>query len=124
MGYLSENTKAQIEKRRENGHHLYGDAIIESAIAKNSSIQLEKLISEYYMQLGILNRFQSDLITAEEKLNLPFPKIYTVMKAQVDDKKTFPSLSINGLIGLLVGLVFGIVFYSLKKQISNMNSNQ
>lgn len=124
MGNLSKNTAAQIEKRKENGHHLYGDDVISSALAANSSIQLEKLISEYYMQLGILNRYRSNLIAAQEKLNLPFPKIYTVMKAQVDDKKTSPSLRINGLIGLIVGLVFGIVIYALKEQFSHIPSKK
>ena len=126
MGSLSENTIAQIEKRKENGNQQYGDDIIRSAIEENSSIQLEKLISEYYMQLGVLNRYKSNLIAAQEKLNLPFPKIYTVMKAQVDDKKTSPSLRVNGLIGLCIGLLFGIVFYATKEQfsqISNKNSH-
>lgn len=111
---LSKDAISQIKARRENGNSLAGDHLIQNSLEQNYSVGLEKLISHYYRELGILNRFQSDLISAQEKLSLPFPKIYTVMRAEVDDKKTSPSKTINGLISLIMGFIFGITFFVFK----------
>lgn len=111
---LSKDAIVQIKARRENGNSLAGDHLIQNSLEQNYSVGLEKLISHYYRELGILNRFQSDLISAQEKLSLPFPKIYTVMRAEVDDKKTSPSKTINGLISLIMGFIFGITFFVFK----------
>ena len=108
---LSNNTSKHINSRQENAVVLRGDEVIKSALLNNYSIQLEKLINQYYMELGILNRFQNDLNNGEEKLSLPFPKVYTVTQAEVDDKKTSPSFLKNGLIGAIIGLVLSIFFF-------------
>jgi len=108
---LSNNTSKHINSRQENAVVLRGDEVIKSALLNNYSIQLEKLINQYYMELGILNRFQNDLNNGEEKLSLPFPKVYTITQAEVDDKKTSPSFLKNGLIGAIIGLVLSIFFF-------------
>lgn len=108
---LSKNKSIHIKSRQEDAIILRGDEVIKTALLNNYSIQLEKLINQYYMELGILNRFQSDLNFGKEKLSLPFPKVYTVAKAEVDDKKTSPSFLKNGIIGLVGGFILSVFFF-------------
>ncbi|MGB0391398.1 MAG: hypothetical protein ACPGRC_07040 [Salibacteraceae bacterium] len=115
---LSQNTIAQINKRKENGHHLNGDDAVKKALLNNYSVQLEKLISQYYLELGILNGYQSQLILANDRLSMPFPKIYTVTSAMVNSKKTSPKNLINGLIGLVLGLLCSVFYYSIADNLS------
>lgn len=114
----SKNIQSQIERRKENGTQLQGDDVISTMIENNYSVQLEKLISEYYLQLGILNRYQTDLIKAKEKISLPFPKIYTVMQGIEDHKKTSPSFLIIGLISIASGFLLSIAYFSIRSQIT------
>ncbi|MFT4752546.1 MAG: LPS O-antigen subunit length determinant protein (WzzB/FepE family) [Salibacteraceae bacterium] len=118
---LSENSSILIDQRQKHAHALKGDIIIKNALKNNYSIALENLIAAYYMNLGVLNRLETDLILGREKLKMPFPKVYTVIKAEVNDKKIFPSYRINGLVGLICGLIFSILFFTIRKNIRALN---
>ena len=107
---LAENKVAHITSRKENANTLQGDQIILGKLNTNHSVDLEKLINKYYLELGILNRMQADLIRVQEKISSPFPKIYVINHAIVDEKKTSPSFLKNGIIGLVVGLILSISF--------------
>ena len=120
---LANNTIASIDNRKKNATTLMGDDVIKAAIEKNYSIKLERLISEYYMELGILNRYQSDLIQGQEKLSLPFPKIFTIMQAEVDNKKIFPSYKNAAVIAFLLGFMLSTLYFSLKDNYRNLISD-
>ena len=113
---IAKSKSAHINARQENAMVLRGDEIVKTALLNNYSVQLEKLINEYYMELGILNRFQSDLNHGKEKLSLPFPKVFTVTHAEVDDKKTSPSILKNGIIGMVAGFLLSIFFFLGQKK--------
>jgi uncharacterized protein involved in exopolysaccharide biosynthesis len=122
---IAKSKSAHINARQKNAIILQGDKIVQNAILTNYSVQLEKLINQYYMELGILNRFQSDLNQGKEKLSLPFPKVYTVTQAEVDDKKTSPSFLKNGIIGLVAGFLLSVFFFlGINKWNSFSNSFQ
>jgi hypothetical protein len=105
---LANNRAVHINARLENATILQGDQIILDNMNTHYSIELEKLINKYYLELGVLNRMQSDLIIAKEKINSPFPKIYVINNAEVDDKKTSPSFFKNGIMGLVIGFVLSL----------------
>ncbi len=107
---LAENKQTFIRNRKENATILQGDAIVENVIKNNYSVRTEKLINEYYMELGILNRFQSDLIQGRNQLSQPFPKVYVFSNAEIDDAKSSPSYKINGLIGGIAGFLLSLFY--------------
>jgi LPS O-antigen subunit length determinant protein (WzzB/FepE family) len=118
---VGQNRLAQIEERKKNGTPSQGDNTIKHSIENNYSIQMEKTIANYYMQLGVLNRYQSDYLNGLDKLSMPFPKVYTVAQGEIDDKKTSPSFKINALIGAVFGLIISLLFFSLQQNLTGLN---
>ena len=107
---LAKNREVNINARQENATILQGDQIILDNMKGHYSIELENLINQYYLELSILNRMQTDNVVAEEKISSPFPKIYVINSAVVDEKKTSPSFLKNGIVGLVVGFVLSLSF--------------
>lgn len=118
---ISQNRLSLIEERKNSGTPLQGDNSIQGALKNNYSMDMEQLIANYYMQLGLLNKYQSDYLEGLDKLSMPFPKVYIVTNGEVDDKKTSPSYKINGLIGAAFGLIISLLFFSLQKNLTGLN---
>jgi LPS O-antigen subunit length determinant protein (WzzB/FepE family) len=111
---LAVNTLNTINHRNENGVFNKGDNIIKEALSAQYSIETEKTINNYYIELGILNQLKAKLNETNEKITLPFPKVYRVTEASVDDVPTSPSILLNSILGLIVGFCLSIFFVSLK----------
>ena len=108
---LSENASVHIDERKRKATSLRGDDIINSVLENNYTMRVEKLVNTYYRELGILNTLQRDLINSQEKILLPFPKVYRILSAVDDKKKSSPSFFTNGLIGIICGLFFSIFYF-------------
>jgi len=108
---LSQNTEIIIQERKNKAIQQLGDETVLNSLKNNYSIAVEKLINDYYHELGILNALKRDLTAANEKINLPFPGIYEVTLAVPDGKKTSPSTLKNGIIGGFAGFIFSLLFF-------------
>jgi LPS O-antigen subunit length determinant protein (WzzB/FepE family) len=117
---LSENTQVIIQERKNKAIQQLGDEAILNALKNNYSLNMEKLINQYYHELGILNTLKKDLVIANEQIALPFPGIYHITNAVANGKKTSPSVIRNGLIGWVTGFIFSIVFYILQVKIRSI----
>lgn len=108
---LSQNNEIVIQERKNKAIQQLGDETVLNSLKNNYSITVEKLINDYYHELGILNSLKNDLKVAHEKISLPFPGIYEVTHAVPDGKKTSPSTLKNGIIGGTAGLIFSLMFF-------------
>lgn len=117
---LSENTQVIIQERKNKAIQQLGDEAILNALENNYSLGMEKMINQYYHELGILNNLKKDLINAKEQISLPFPGIYHINDAVANGKKTSPSVLKNGLIGWITGLIFSIAFFVFQTKIKSI----
>lgn len=113
---MTQTRLSQIEERERSGTQGEGDALIKRKLMENPSYQLERLLDKYYDELGVLNGLKAEKRTAEKALDLPFPKVYKLVTAEVDRKKVSPSFLMNGLIGLLLGLFFSVAFVVIQSR--------
>lgn len=111
---LVETALNQINYAKQTGEPKTGDEIIASAMLNNYSIALSKIVNEYTLALNQLNHYKLELAKTTETLTLPFPAIYKIKMAEVDLKKSSPSLFMNIIYGGLIGLLFSIIFISVK----------
>lgn len=105
---LAENNLKHINERINKGELVGGDEIIKKTLQSNYSIESEFLINDYYAELGKLNQLRQDIDKANEQLELPFPPVHRIIRAEVDDKKVSPSFSTNAILGLFSGFLISI----------------
>ena len=98
-------------EKKANGEHQYGDNLVTEVLKNNYSIEAEKLINNYYHELGVLNEIKQDKGMITQKLTEPLPGVYKINKAFGGGKKTSPSLIKNTLIGLIFGFCMSILFF-------------
>lgn len=120
---LAENTNKIIDERKRKATSLYGDEVIRNALENHYNMHVEKLINLYYFELGKLNNLQRDLAAGQEKLSLPFPKVYRLMSAVADEKKSSPSFLVNGILGLVFGLIFGVFYFVGNEKWKSISEN-
>jgi uncharacterized protein involved in exopolysaccharide biosynthesis len=122
---IGENRIAMINEQQNEGKWKKGNGIIKETLTNRFTPKLEKEINSYYFELETLNNYKSYYTEAKEKLVLPFPNVYSVSKAQVDNKKTGPSMLMNLIFGLFFGLILSLslilVRYKWNAFKTNMN---
>ncbi|MFT7156596.1 MAG: capsular polysaccharide biosynthesis protein [Parvicella sp.] len=123
---IGENRIAIITKEQNEGDWKNGNEIVKQALDHRFTPALEKEINSYYYELGILSNYKLYLAQAKEKVDLPFPNIYRISKAQVNNKKTSPSLLINLILGFGFGLVLsiGFILFRYKWKAFKLSVNQ
>jgi len=105
---LAKNSINNIDERIKNGQLVAGDEVIKNTLQNNYTIEKELLINDYYAEIGRLNQLESDLDKTKEQLELPFPPVHRIIKAEADKKKVSPSLSTNAILGLLIGFLLSV----------------
>ena len=117
---LANKLISKLEENQRNGQVNYGNDIIIKAAKENYTLSNAKTINEYYTQLSIFSNLKRDLISIEEKISMPFPKVYIVSSAIPDYKKASPSFLLNTIFGFLIGLIGSITFFVVKKSWKTM----
>lgn len=118
---LGKKLVSKLEENRRKGDVSYGNDIIIKAAKNNYTLQNAKTINEYYTQLSVFSNLKKDLIGINEKISMPFPKVYIISSAIPDFKKSSPSFFLNAIIGLLLGLFGSITYFILSSSLKEIS---
>lgn len=120
---LFQNRNMFMEERQKNTHIYPGDAAIKKISAQNQTMEVEKLINEYYFMQGRLNFIRGKLDEAQTRLNLPIASVYKISWAKPNYKKVSPKLSVNGIIFLLGGFILTLLFLLIRDQFAQIKND-
>lgn len=119
---LAANRLKQLDKRDDNGEFVLADDLVKQYLNSNYTIKKERLLNDYYHEVGVYNSIRAKYSELKSRMDLPFPGVYKIITAEADDKKVSPSYFVNGIIGLLLGVVLSMTLVVLStrfKQVIN-----
>lgn len=120
---LAINRLKQVENRDENGEFVLADGLVKELLNSNYSLKKEKLLNDYYHEVGLYNSIRNKHTDLKNRMSLPFPGVYKIIAAEADQKKVSPSYFVNGLIGLLLGFIFSLTWVILSARIGQVLGN-
>lgn len=115
---LFQNRNMFMEERQKNTHIFPGDKAVKNISKENQTMQVEKLINDYYFMQNRLNEIRGKLDEAKLRLKMPIASIYKISWAKPNFKKVSPKLSINGIIFLVTGFVLTLLYYLIREQVT------
>lgn len=115
---LFEQRNMFMDERQKNTHIYPGDQAVRNISPQNQTMQVEKLINDYYFMQGRLNFIRGKLDEANTRLNLPIASVYKISWAKPNYQKVSPRLSINGIIFLVAGFIITLLFFLAKEQLA------
>ncbi len=120
---ISDKKVKKLNYKIETGDAQAGDAIIMDILKNGSSIEIEKLVNEYYIKLGTLNSLMIKLEKINETIRMPFPKVHVISEAFPDSKPSSPRFVWNLVFGFLIGLVVSIGFVLTRASLRSLSAS-
>jgi LPS O-antigen subunit length determinant protein (WzzB/FepE family) len=117
---LSQHKQKAISERQRVASFVQGDAVVAEALANNYSVELERMVDQYYLELGRFNTLKADLHQANQKLQMPFPGVYKIRMAEANYQPSSPKTLLMVLIGAVAGAVCMFLAILIKDRVAQM----
>jgi uncharacterized protein involved in exopolysaccharide biosynthesis len=111
---LLERRQATIDENNNKGEYTVVDNVIKRI--KGSDKELEIAINNYYYQRGRTLYFKDQYLKSLDLLSTPVSKIYVISKPVENNKRVYPSLTLNMIIGLSIGFLVSVLIVLIKSK--------